>query len=146
MNTFFHPIICEGFYDVVIALSSGAPTFFAVLFLGYLMVQTRHDMKVGFAKADNDMKAGFARVDSDMKAGFEKADHKLESVRGELRDEMNEGFAKLRSEITEVRSEIKDVRFEIKELALKTDHRFEKNEVRIESLERHDQTSKSKPE
>jgi hypothetical protein len=113
MNAFFHPIICEGFYDVAIALSSGAPTFFAVLFLGYLMIQTRHDMRVGFAK-----------VDHEMKAGFEKADHKLESVRAELR-----------SEIAEVRSEIKDVRFEIKELTLKTDHRFEKNEFRIDTLE-----------
>jgi hypothetical protein len=126
MNTFFHPIICEGFYDVAIALSSGAPTFFAVLFLGYLMIQTRHDMRVGFEKTDHDMKAGFAQ-----------ADHKLESVRAELRGEMNEGFAKLRSEISEVR-------FEIKELTLKTDHRFEKNEFRIESLETHDQSSKSK--
>jgi hypothetical protein len=113
MNTFFHPIICEGFYNVIIALSSGAPTFFAVLFLGYLMIQTRHDMRVGFEKTDHDMKAG-----------FEKADHKLESVRAELR------------------SEIAEIRFEIKELTLKTDHRFEKNEFRIDTLESRGEPSK----
>jgi hypothetical protein len=108
MNAFFHPIICEGFYDVAIALSSGAPTFFAVLFLGYLMIQTRHDMK----------------------AGFEKADHKLESVRAELRSEI----AEVRSEIKDVRFEIKELTIKTDHRFEKNEFRIDTLESRGESL------------
>ena len=59
-----------------------------------------------------------------------------------LRKDMDAGFKEVRAEMT---AGFKDVRAEINELALKTEHRFEKIEARIENRDKYqDQSLKPK--
>jgi len=61
------------------------------------------EVKDGFEKVDREMKDGFTRVDREMKAGFAKVDARFATIDARFektptREEMNKGFADLRSD------------------------------------------------
>jgi len=164
MNVTFQVPVCVALTDALTILSENSPALISSTVLLFVISRMWYRMEIGFKDIRHEMSQGFQKADQKTETEILKLRMEMstefQNVRGEIKDvrtEMNTEFQNVRSEIKDLRNEIKDVRNEIKEVRtemtqgfkdvrneikqdfMKTDHRFEKDETRIEKLEQKDQ-------